>query len=188
MSNGVPACLAEPAAYAGSFSAMGGGDAGDTAIGNATVQSTGNATVQSIGNVTVQSIGAMVGDATTSGIADAQSVANSGVEDAAMQNRDCDWCTYECYELPCNGCGMRFCEACERNGRRIGRDCMCRMPPVPPGLAIQIGGIDNEWSLTSGANWRAGKAAASGEERMIQALTDVSFTKVCVDSGAGNTR
>ena len=109
-------------------------------------------------------------------------------EETAKRHRRAAWCGNECYELPCNGCGMRFCEACERDGRRIGRDCMCGMPPAPPGLAIQIGGIDNEWSLTSGANWKAGKATASEEERMIQALTDESFTKVCVDSGAGNTR
>ena len=100
-------------------------------------------------------------------------------------------CWDDCYTLPCRGCGMRFCTACEQGGRRIGKDCMCRSPP---GLAIQIGGVEkdepgksDEWSLTSGANWRAGETSASGEELMIQTLTDESFTKVCIDSGAGES-
>ena len=65
---------------------------------------------------------------------------------------------------------------------------------MPPGLAIEIGAIENDepgksddWSLTSGAKWKAGETSTSGEELMIQTLTDESFTKVCVDSGAGES-
>ena len=64
---------------------------------------------------------------------------------------------------------------------------------MPPGLAIEIGAVENEpdesddWSLTSGAKWRAKKTSTSGEELMIQTLTDESFTEVCVDSGAGES-
>ena len=63
---------------------------------------------------------------------------------------------------------------------------------MPPGLAIQIGAVgedaagelddpQDDWSLTSTSKWKV------GEERMIQALTDQSFTKVCIDSGAGES-
>ena len=45
---------------------------------------------------------------------------------------------------------------------------------------IQIG-------VLSGSKWRAKKSASSGEELMIQTLTDETFAKVCVDSGAGES-
>jgi len=91
---------------------------------------------------------------------------------------------------------MHFCVDCERGGRRLGRGCMCR---GPPGLGIGIAAItkddlyvhcgstvsDSEWSLASSRSMK--KSASSGEERMIQALTDQTFTKVCVDSGAGES-
>ena len=38
----------------------------------------------------------------------------------------CDICENECYTHPCRGCGIRFCIDCERAGKNIGRDCMCR--------------------------------------------------------------
>jgi len=65
---------------------------------------------------------------------------------------------------------------------------------MPPGLAIDIGAVtddgpgkSDDWNLTSGAKWRARETWTSGEELMIQTLTDESFIKVCVDSGAGES-
>ena len=70
---------------------------------------------------------------------------------------------------------------------------------MPPGLGIDIAAVtkddlcvpcgskvsddDDEWSLMSTRPMKE-KSASSGEEKMIQALTDQTFTKVCVDSGA----
>ena len=48
------------------------------------------------------------------------------------------------------------------------------------------------WTLTPASKWKKGKVqpAVSGkdsDEIQIQALTDASFKKVCVDSGAGES-
>ena len=77
---------------------------------------------------------------------------------------------------------------------------------MPLGLAIEIGAVtredqlvtcgpcgpnweteDSEWSLVSTSRTKTKKSASSGKEVMIQNLTDESFTKVCVDSGAGES-
>ena len=65
---------------------------------------------------------------------------------------------------------------------------------MPPGLAIEIGATDkdepgksDDWSLMSAAKWKARKTSTSEEEVMIQAMTDETFTKVCIDSGAGES-
>lgn len=42
------------------------------------------------------------------------------------QITSCNWCGKECYTLPCQGCGMRFCFVCTQSGSRIGRDCLCK--------------------------------------------------------------
>jgi hypothetical protein len=59
---------------------------------------------------------------------------------------------------------------------------------------IQIGAVEESehWTLTPASKWRKGKVqpAATGkdsDEIQIQALTDSSFKKVCVDSGAGES-
>ena len=109
----------------------------------------------------------------------------------------CYWCGGECYTLQCPGCYMRFCDQCQWDGKLLGRDCMCRQPP---GLEVDIAAVtvctpcgpqtnrlpesnNSEWSLMSGSRWRAKKSAE--EELMIHTLTDQTFTKVCIDSGAG---
>ena len=61
--------------------------------------------------------------------------------------------------------------------------------------AIQIGAVDSpveseHWTLTPASKWKKGEVqpAVSGKDSgdiQIQALTDASFKKVCVDSGAG---
>jgi len=71
---------------------------------------------------------------------------------------------------------------------------------MPPGLTVQVAavGIDDakveedEWSLTSASRSTAWISTSSskrkvGEDQMIQALTDQSFNKVCIDSGAGES-
>jgi len=44
----------------------------------------------------------------------------------------CDLCGNDIYVVPCTGCGMRFCDQCQRTqNKRIGRDCMCDVQPAP---------------------------------------------------------
>ena len=62
--------------------------------------------------------------------------------------------------------------------------------------AIQIGGVDDvpkgEWSLASGKKSQGKQpgtmpSAKAADSISVQALTDSSFTKVCIDSGAGES-
>ena len=83
----------------------------------------------------------------------------------------------------------------------LGRDCMCGMRP--PGLEVQINAVEkdestnssDEWSLTKrlpiagdyAVTGNRAKSSSSGLEVMIQSLTDETFKKVCIDSGAGES-
>ena len=73
----------------------------------------------------------------------------------------------------------------------------------PPGLGIQINGVEkekptsssDEWSLTKrlptvgdyAVTGGPSKSLSSGVDLMIQSLTDETFKKVCIDSGAGES-
>ena len=101
--------------------------------------------------------------------------------------------------------GTMLEDQCVQEDRQLGKDCMCQ---GPPGLGIDIAAVtenkvcgpcgpsladctpessDSDWSSMSSSSQKAKKSASSGEEMMVQALTDQSFTKVCVDSGAGES-
>ena len=83
----------------------------------------------------------------------------------------------------------------------VGPSSTCLAPTSnnlmrPPGLMIQaLENSSDEWSLrpspaTGDYDVMGGRPSNSrfrGEELMIQALTDETFVKVCLDSGAGES-
>ena len=165
---------------------------GDMSVGNISV---GNISVR---DATVQSIGA-IGNGTTANdgeftdaMEDAQSIGNDAMEDTTTKGTIATGINLPAAtNLDLSPTGDNLPVAVYGGGPFdnlpvVGGSVsdpdgtkQVSLLRMPPGRAIEIGAIDkdepgksDDWSLTSAAKWKARKTSTSGEELMIQAMTD----------------
>ena len=123
---------------------------GATCTGTTAATTTAAGNVQSVGAMGLQSVGKMVGEGyqfmyDASGNfrqipLETQPIA-IGTINCDHQVPSCDCCGDDAYTVPCEGCGMRFCVNCVQEGRRLGRDCVCGMPPALESTLRQLRGM-----------------------------------------------